>query len=65
MTLVNRIVWFCFAGAYLRGRVTKQSSGFVTVVVNNDGPHYAQVVSISDLMLNPPDERSVTQEAQP
>jgi len=56
MTLTNRIVWFCFAGAWLRGRVTgdNPSSQFVKVIVDNDGPAYAQTVNKADLQFNAP-----------
>ena len=56
MTLTNRIVWFCFGGAWLRGRVVRDDpqSQFVAVMVDNDGPVYVQVVPKADLRFSAP-----------
>lgn len=56
MTLTNRIVWFLFGGAWLRGRVVRDDpqSQFVAVMVDNDGEPYWQTVHKSDLRLNAP-----------
>ena len=56
MTLTNRVVWFNFAGAWLRGRVTRDDpkSMFVPVAVDNDGPVYVQVVPKADLRFSAP-----------
>ena len=56
MTLTNRIVWFLFGGAWLRGRVTRDDpkSMFVSVAVDNDGPVYAQTVHKNDLYFSEP-----------
>lgn len=56
MTLTNRIVWFCFGGAWLRGRVVRDDpqSQFVAVMVDNDGEPYQQIVHKNDLRLNAP-----------
>ena len=56
MTLANRIVWFCFGGAWLRGRVVRDDpqSQFVAVMVDNDGEPYRQTVHKNDLRLNAP-----------
>ena len=56
MTLTNRIVWFNFGGAWLRGRVTRDDpkSMFVPVAVDNDGPVYVQVVTKADLRFSAP-----------
>ena len=56
MTLTNRIVWFNFGGAWLRGRVTRDdpSSAFVPVAVDNDGPVYVQLAPKNDLRFRAP-----------
>ena len=56
MTLTNRIVWFNFGGAWLRGRVTRDdpSSAFVPVAVDNDGPVYVQLAQKNDLRFSAP-----------
>ena len=57
MTLTNRVVWFCFGGAWLRGRVVRDDpqSQFVAVMVDNDGDPYRQTVHKSDLRFSEPD----------